>query len=144
MKKLVKLAGVAALGILGVALLTSRVEAPEGAEVLSEFPQEVVENVVVEETTVEDVVENTTEKASVKTTAECPAEEKLDVTIESSTKPAETSAVVEAPAEIVVEDNSKELNDTAKAVEEAQNNRIYSNKFRLWNYSNSGKQKRRA
>lgn len=127
MKKItLKVAGVAIAGLLGVIALTGRAEAPVQEEVFSELPKEVIENAVVEETTVDFQVENTEEKASVKTTAECPAEEKLVVTTESSTKPAETSATVEAPAEIVVEDNSKELNDTAKAVEEAQNNRIYS------------------
>lgn len=139
MKKSVKLvAGVAALGILGVIALTGRAEAPTMEEVYSQLPEEVIENTVVEETTVDFEVENTSnEKASSIEKAVCPEEEKLVVTTESSTKAAETSAVVEAPAEIVVEDNSKELNDTAKAVEEAQNNRIYCNKFRFWNYSNS-------
>lgn len=138
MKKItLKVAGVAIAGLLGVIALTGRAEAPVQEEVFSELPKEVIENAVVEETTVDFQVENTEEKASVKTTAECPAEERIQATMESTTKPAETSAVVEAPTEVVVTDNSKELEDTAKAVEAAKNNRFYSYKLRLRNYSNS-------
>lgn len=122
-----RLAGVAIFGLFGVVALTNRAEAPVHEEVFSQIPEEVIEeNMVVEETTIDFEVENTSEKASVKTTVKCPAEERIQATMESSTKVAETSAVVEAPAEIVVTDNSKELNDTAKAVEAAKDNRIYS------------------
>lgn len=126
MKKSKLAAGVVALGILGVVALTGRAEAPVQEEIFSQLPEEVVENTVVEETTMDFEVENASEENSVKSTAECPAEERIQATMESTTKPAETSAVVESPAEIVVTDNSKELNDTAKAVEEAKDNRIYS------------------
>ncbi len=124
--KLKKLATVGMTILVGVLALTTRAEAPEMEEVFSQLPEEVVENIVVDNTTIEEVVENTTTEASSKKAvkpAECPAEEKVEVTMESSTKSAETSATVEAPTEIIYENNDVERAETARAVESAKNSR---------------------
>ncbi len=121
-----KVATVGMTILIGVLALTTRAEAPEMEEVFSQLPEEVAENIVVDNTTIEEVVENTTTEASSKKavkSAECPAEEKIVATTESSTKKAEASATVEAPTTIVCENNVAEGEETERAVETAKSSR---------------------
>lgn len=86
----------------------------------TEEPENVTENVVEES---EELSEADTSSVARPARGYCPEDENLEETEENSKTPAKAeTTVADTTAEIKVEDNSKELADTEKAVEEAKEN----------------------